>query len=545
MKDPPGTGDPLSSRRGLAQRLSLREDQGPSIVIALVVALGALLLLWLFGEGQWFTRDDWRLIGVDGLLQDHNQHWSTLTILAYRALYLAFGLNSYVPYQIVGVLVHLLVVVLLYLVMRRACVRSWVAVVVAGSLVLFTPGVPLVLSQFQMTLGLSLGLVQLLLADHDGVDRFRDGVAVLAGLLAIMTSGVGVAVVVGVGLAVLLRRGWAAAAFQTVPLAVLYLVWWVLAAPTNFLAPASVLAVADWLVASLDGVILGIGGSSTVLGASVMIFTVAGASLILLRQSVAVLRSRYAAVAGLLGAGLFLSLSTYFGRGVFGSEEARSGRFAYLLVACVLPFVAVAIDELIRFRKWLAIPTLGLLLLVVALNFTQLSEGVATRQVRADVDRQQLAAISEYLHDPRIPDDLRPWIGSIGVGMGDVEMRFLRSARNSGRLDPMEIEISQQIEDEASLRMGLAQMWSVPKSDPSECRTYEEPIIVRPEVGEVFLFADSPFAGPGPIRITERDSNATSVMTSGDGPYLEAFLPDKTIEIAPASAGRPFYLCQQ
>ena len=63
------------------------------------------------------------------------------------------------------------------------------------------------------------GLVQLLLADHEGpIDR-RDWLALLAGLAALMCSGVAIAMVLVVGIAMLLRRGWRIALLQTVPLA--------------------------------------------------------------------------------------------------------------------------------------------------------------------------------------------------------------------------------------------------------------------------------------------------------------------------------------
>ena len=50
-------------------------------------------------------------------------------------------------------------------------------------------------------------------------------VALLAGLAALMSSGIGVTMVAVVGMAVLVRRGWRVAALQTVPLGLAYLVW--------------------------------------------------------------------------------------------------------------------------------------------------------------------------------------------------------------------------------------------------------------------------------------------------------------------------------
>ena len=407
----------------------------PSLLVA-ALTVGGFLLLAVFGEGQWFSRDDWQLIGYYELLQDHNQHWSTVTIVAYRALYLVFGLNSYVPYQIVGVLVHLLVVCLLFLIMRRARLQPWVAAIVAGSFILYAPGVPLLLSQFQMTLGLSLGLIQLLLADHDGANRTRDAFALVAGLLAIMTSGVGVAVVAGVGVAVLLKRGWLAAMIQTLPLAVIYLLWWTQAAPGDRTARFDLAALAEWFLASLKGVALGLGGSYLLIGGFIVLSTVVGAILALRRHSLAILRVRCNAIAGLAITGLLLVVSTYFGRGFFGSTEASSGRFSYLLVACFLPLIAASFDELIGRWVWTAVPTLGLLLLVVPIHFAALADGTPGRQANSVALRHQLAAVHPFLLDSQVPDGVRPWIGRRGAGMGELEMGFLRSASGTDRLAP-------------------------------------------------------------------------------------------------------------
>ena len=70
---------------------------------------------------------------------------------------------------------------------------------------------------FQVTLTGSLfcGLAHLLFADHDGRSSGRDVFGIALGAIAIMSSAVGVAMVMGVGAAVLIRRGWAAALLHT------------------------------------------------------------------------------------------------------------------------------------------------------------------------------------------------------------------------------------------------------------------------------------------------------------------------------------------
>ena len=92
------------------------------------------------------------------------------------------------------------------------------------------PGAENILVAFQITFvgALVFGLGQLLLADHDGpIDR-RDWLGLVAGLAALLCSGVAITMVFVVGLAAVLRRGrrgWRRALFHTAPLALVYLVW--------------------------------------------------------------------------------------------------------------------------------------------------------------------------------------------------------------------------------------------------------------------------------------------------------------------------------
>src|SRR5205085_1738075 len=84
-----------------------------------------------------------------------------------------------------------------------------------------------ILVAFQITFvwALPRGLGHLLLADHDGPVARRDWLGLLAGLAALMCSGVAVSMTIVVGIAMLLRRGWRVALLHTAPLATVYLVW--------------------------------------------------------------------------------------------------------------------------------------------------------------------------------------------------------------------------------------------------------------------------------------------------------------------------------
>src|SRR5207248_9947128 len=112
-------------------------------------------------------------------------------------------------------------------IIRRAGVRPWIATAAASLFVLLGAGWENIIQPFQImfTASLVFGFVQILLSDHDGPINRRDWLALLAGLLGLMTSGVAVSLVVVVGIAAFLRRGWRAATFQTAPLASWYVAW--------------------------------------------------------------------------------------------------------------------------------------------------------------------------------------------------------------------------------------------------------------------------------------------------------------------------------
>ena len=142
-------------------------------------------------------------------------------------MYACFGLRSYLPYQLLAIGLHLAAAALLRVIMRRAGVSPWIATAAAGLYVLFGSGSQDILVAFQITFtgALVFGLMQLLLADHDGgIDR-RDALGLLAGLAALLCSDVAIAMIATVGIACLLRKRWLAALFHTAPLASIYLAW--------------------------------------------------------------------------------------------------------------------------------------------------------------------------------------------------------------------------------------------------------------------------------------------------------------------------------
>jgi hypothetical protein len=355
---------PPSSRR----RLDLAP--GAAVVTFGAVLVVALALYLWAGQTQWFFLDEWdflaaRSLSPGELLRPHNEHWTALPIASYRVLWQAFGLNVYWPYQLVAIVSHLAVAGLLRAVMRRAGVGPWIATIIASVFALYGAGAQNILWGFQITFTwpLAFGLTHLLLSDHEGrIDR-RDWLGLAAGLAAIMSSGVGVTMVVAVGIAVLLRRGVRAALFHTVPLGAIYLLWYLAYGkdarlPSSSTARQTASFVAEGMRSTLRTL-----GSAPGVGVLLAVVLVLGLVLAWHRLDRADVRARAAGPAGLLiGAVIALALAGYNRAWVFGSDYAASGRFIHVTAALLLPALAVSVDAI--YRRW---PPVGYVCLVVVL----------------------------------------------------------------------------------------------------------------------------------------------------------------------------------
>ena len=128
-------------------------------------------VFWLHaGRHEWFYLDEWdflarrRATDVGDLFRAHNEHWVTIPVLVYRALWSTFGLRAYLPYRLVVLVLYLAAAALLFVVIRRAGVQPWIAAAAASAFALFGPGWENAIKPFQMTFtgALALGLLYLI-----------------------------------------------------------------------------------------------------------------------------------------------------------------------------------------------------------------------------------------------------------------------------------------------------------------------------------------------------------------------------------------------
>ena len=230
----PAQTNPAATDSNADWRTRLRDAALPVHLISLPISFAILLYV---DRGLWFFYDEWDFLAGQGtggrplnLFVPHNEHWSTIPILMYRALYAAVGLHTYIPYLVVMLLAHVILAHLLFRVMIRIDVDPWIATALATVFLFLGAGAENLTWAFQMAwiISLLLGVAGLLLIDHERAGRRRDLAYWPVAVLALMCSGVGVPLVAVGGLVALIRRGWRAALRVVSLPAIVFVVWFAL-----------------------------------------------------------------------------------------------------------------------------------------------------------------------------------------------------------------------------------------------------------------------------------------------------------------------------
>jgi hypothetical protein len=500
-------------------------------VFAAVVA-AAFPLYLVLGRDQWFFQDDWEfLANRDGgsftsLMEPHNEHWSTLPVIAYRLLWTVFGLRTYVPYQALAIATHLTVAVLLRVVMRRAGVHPWLATASASAFVLFGSGFQDIVWGFQIGFvgPVVFGLLQLLLTDHDGpVDR-RDALGLVCGALALLCSGTAVTMVVVVGLAVVIRRGPRPALLQTAPLAALYLLWW--GAYGREGAPdrdrGTLRQVLRFVHRGLRGAVEDLTTYRWIFWPFVAAVLV-GAVLVVVHRG-RDWRARLAVPIAMAGGALVFFTITGIGRVVLiGARDADKSRYVHVGLALMLPAMTVAVDAVVRRWRALLVPACALFLVGVPANLDR----VRTLQEQPLEGRKRdvlLLASSDV--QAQLSRGFRPFDGA----ERNISIGWLRDGRASGRIPEPDAPVDEQ--DEADVVAMITIREPVERPD-ARCRP------VRGTVERTVTRGDRiRFRGPVVVRVrppggpssTPRElrSGPIAVVVVGYGPADVTIRPSAT-----------------
>jgi len=448
-----------------------------------VVVVIAIAIFFRIGMRSWFRWDDWDFLAnrtagdLHGLLVPHGDHWSAVPILTYRVLWQFFGLE-FAAYLFTAIALHVVSAVLLWVVIRRAGAGPWIATAAASLFALFGVGYENTAFLFGLNFGgwpVVFGLLYLILADHDGPFDRRDWLGLFAGLGAIASSGVGVAMVVAVGVATLMRRGRRAAVAHVLPLAALY-VGWYLAFANKEATGSTVSDVVRFIVDAGSGIFLEL-GQSYVAAIALVVVLIVGLELAWQPLKREELRVRASLPFGLLiGALAFLAITGYNRSGLPGT--ARLSHYMDAAAVMVLPALAVAAQTIARRVPKLALVVPLVFLVGIPGNLAALEDGVDAQEAFAEhqerlmltVPRTSLAANTQR---DLVPEPIFSSPASIG---------WLRTGLASGRLPTPPKHPPVTLDGEIELRLSLQQTNGL--ADWAPCRTLHVPVVQEVVTGQ-------------------------------------------------------------
>jgi hypothetical protein len=179
-----------------------------------------------------FFYDEWGFVqyrrgwSLAGFTQPHAGHLVAVPALIYRVGFLVFGLTSYRPFRLMVLLTHLGLATAVFVYIRRR-VHDLIAGAAALCIALLGAGWQNIYFPFSVshTLALGLGIVAWILIDRETARS--DLGATAAHLVAVLTSGLGVSVMIGTAARCAVNREWMRAVRILSPSAVVYLLWYV------------------------------------------------------------------------------------------------------------------------------------------------------------------------------------------------------------------------------------------------------------------------------------------------------------------------------
>ncbi len=367
-------------------------------VLSLVIA--ASLLLYNFTSPRWFNYDEWdflanrsvHLFGGNGILYPHNEHWSTIPILIWRALFSLVGVHHYWLYALPLIVAHLVCAHLLWRLMLRHDIDLWVATLLSATFLVLGVGWQNLTWAFQIGFvgSLAFGLLSI-----EAVEEDKLVLPAVWGTCALMCSGMGVPMVVGSGLVALARRRPVLAIAATAPPAAIYALWGVYIARLSEHPYFGTLPSFVWngltfsLASYLDLPRIG--------GVAVVVLLALGA--VWWRDVPAALAVATIPVYGFIG---------------LGRIDPMQSRYSYFAIALVIPLFGRIITVIIRYRKMRPVVLIGLCVLLT-LNLIKLQSTVSLLNSVSNPEQSSIEAAAYLINNgEKFPEEAltyyTPWM---------------------------------------------------------------------------------------------------------------------------------------
>jgi hypothetical protein len=509
------------------------------------VAAEALIfaaLVWNF-HGRWFVADEWTFLAgrtvdnLNSLFSPYNVHWSTLPILYYQLLWNLVGIRSYLPYLVSILVLHITVCALLRAVMIRANVLPWIATLSAIGFCLYGAGYADISYAFDIGFDGSIvfGLLFLLATDHAGPLDRRDLLGVVAGLAALMCSGIGVSMVAAVAIAVWIRNGLRRALVVALPLAVAYVLWFIAIGHGAYSSHSGLSDAVRFAFRGLAFTFSSLGHSPFVGGALVALLVV-GIVLTVRTSGSGELRARYGVPGGLLAGAVVFMVITGFGRATNSlpsSDTYAASRYLYVVAALLIPAIAVAASQVIT-RWWRAWPVVVVVLVLgVPGNIAVMHRNNYLHTL--DGYRQF------FLSLPRLPvaTHLPPSIHPDPYYDSAVTMGWLLAGVRSGRIPPPSPAPSPAQAALWTLQLALRRGTAAPSGT---CQTLVLPGVTRVQVGARVTvdapvnvsYLSTPDRASATVRLPDIGTSATYVSSWPMELRITPTSPGQTAEVCAA-----------
>ena len=360
-------------------------------------AWSARSAFWAYlDRGLWFFGDEWAFLVGRGLSYapsnpasiwfPHNEHWSTLPILLWRALFNVFHLSSYWPYILPVLFAQVAIMHLSWRLCLRAGVTPWVATAAVAVLGFLGAGSEDLAWGFQIGFvgSVLFGLIAIELLERCSSSgpsssgrAWCGALASLALLASLMCSTIGDAMVVGAAVLAFARLPWRRAVQIIGPPVVAYLIWFLgvgrlgIAAHSDRFPLATFTGLPNFVWTGLSWAL---GQTFNLPAAGAAILVGLGAWLIwnmarFWREQPALLALSAAAVTFFILAGLGRDTST---------DTPEVSRYVYVAIALLIPVIA----KLLSPQK-AAVPArlaaVGLLAVTAVGNVGQASTWASTR----------------------------------------------------------------------------------------------------------------------------------------------------------------------
>lgn len=350
--------------------------------------------LWFFGdEWDFLTRGLWHSpASPSGIFYPHNEHWSTLPILLWRALFSIFHLGSYWPYLVPLLVVQALTVHLAWRLALRSGASPWVAAAAAGLLAFLGAGAEDLTWAFQIGF---VGSVMFGLLACELLERASLRLACACLVAALMCSTIGVAMVAGAAVLAARRLPWRRWITVSAPPTAIYIIWFLgvghlgLAAHSDTVDLRVLSAAPGYAWDGISGALGQVVGAPALGGALLVALGVwLGANLEpLWRRAPVALALVAAALAFYLLAGIGRDATTV---------SPTVSRYIYVCMALVVPALAAALSGRTR-RPLASMVAVGLLALTTLGNIGQAETAIAGRDVLVSQLKTTFFATAHWL----------------------------------------------------------------------------------------------------------------------------------------------------